>query len=235
MTISVVVPVRHDSRAALAVKRLRDFAKRQELDIELITCGELSADLNPEADQHVQVVPALKGRCVREGVLASHGTYIIVLDADLPIEDEDICNLLTATTRAELVIGDRRGSGSSQRPLARRIASIGYKALVGCLFGVRKLDVQSGAKGFQAASARHLFIAQTIRGLAYDLEVVLNARDEGMCIEQIPVTWCHKDSTISLWKAIPGVLIEVMALRVRRWWIRIRPSHLSSFMQFSKL
>jgi dolichyl-phosphate beta-glucosyltransferase len=219
----------------LAVQRLRDFANRQGLDAELITCGELSPGLDPEADRHVQVVPTLKGRCVREGVLASHGAYIIVLDADVPIEDEDICDLLTATTRSEVVIGDRRGGRSMRRPLARRVASIGYKVLVGCLFGVRKLDVQSGAKGFQATSARHLFIAQTVRGLAYDLEVVLNARDEGMCIEQIPVSWSHTDSTISLWKAVPGMLFEVLALRARRWWNRLKPSQFSSFMQFNKV
>jgi glycosyltransferase involved in cell wall biosynthesis len=197
---------------------------------EIVTCGETDSH-EEEGDQHVLVTPALKGVCVRTGVRASRGSAVVVLDADLPISDSDIKRLLSETRAHDVVLGSRLGSQATDRsrPLSRRIASRVFRLVVAWVFNLKGFDTQCGAKAFRSSAVKALFVSPVIDGLAYDLEVVLRARDLGMDIAHVPVAWVHYKSTISLWSAAPQMMTEMARL-----WLRRRASTIRADRQPNK-
>jgi hypothetical protein len=86
--LSFVIPVRRDDRVTGTVRRLQAWAVANRLAIELVIIGEQGARGVPPGVTWIERRPARKGRCVRDGVLASHGEVVLVADADLPVADD---------------------------------------------------------------------------------------------------------------------------------------------------
>jgi hypothetical protein len=59
--------------------------------------------------------------------------------------------------------------------------------------GIR--DTQCGFKCFRADVAEDLFQQQTIKGWAFDVEVLFLARQQGITIFEIPINWYYRDET----------------------------------------
>jgi dolichyl-phosphate beta-glucosyltransferase len=52
-------------------------------------------------------------------------------------------------------------------------------------------DTQCGFKLFRGPVARSLFDRATINRFAFDVEILALARQEGLSIQEVPVTWCN--------------------------------------------
>jgi hypothetical protein len=225
MKLSFILPVYRDKRAQGAVIRLRALITTQGWNAEIITCGDLTDTPPADSDLHIHRAPASKGGCVRTGVFASTGDTVIILDADIPTSARDLTAVIDASQAAEFVLGCRIFRSSDSRPLLRRCATATYRGILSRVFGIGDFDVQCGLKALQATLAHQLFAYQRISGLAYDLEILLAALDNGVEVAQVPVTWQDQDSTISLTTAVPGMVREVADLYLHRSRIRKRLIH----------
>jgi glycosyltransferase involved in cell wall biosynthesis len=214
--ISFVIPVRRDYRVVKCVSELLSYASVESLHTEIIVCGELDSGKLNKNTRFMKVVPADKGRCVKQGVLASNGEFIIVCDADFPVLPGDITNLLENLTNADVSLGNRYLPESHFiiiPPLHRRIISTVFRFLVSLLFGMKNFDTQCGIKAFKRSAALTLFTNQIFTSLVYDVQIILFALQQKMQITQVPVHWKSSASTtINLWTGMPLALIDLFRL-----------------------
>jgi Glycosyl transferase family 2 len=132
-----------------------------------------------------------KGAAVRAGVAASRGQMIVFMDADLATDLADLNPLLAALRDSDVAIGSRSMPGAILWHTTRRRSLLGgnFNRLVRRVSGLPMRDTQCGFKGFRAPTAHLLFHLSVIDGFAFDVEVLLLARQLGCSITEVPVHW----------------------------------------------
>ncbi len=217
--VSIVIPVYNESeRIARSLEAVADFLDRSVIDAEVIVADDGSTDETRAIvaalagrfrDLRVLALPhGGKARAVLAGLAEATKPVIGFMDADLATP---LPNLHVALDRlasgADVAIGSREGSGSS------RIGEPGYRHVMGRVFNglVRSLllpgihDTQCGFK-FMTRDARdrilplvHLYRGdETVtapRVTAFDVELLYVARQLGMCVSVLPVTWEYGSSS----------------------------------------
>lgn len=194
---------------------MRSWAIERDIDAEFIVSGELLPGQVLEGAKVLSIVPALKGRCVREGVFASKGDPVLVCDADMPVAVADLDALLKRVAGADMAVGQR--SPGAGRGWARRVASTVFRTLARAMVDLpRDADPQCGTKVYRRAAARRVFARQTVEGLAYEVEVMRRAYRMGLRVVNVPVHWRSESSIVSLWRDAPRMLVDL--LRVAAMW-----------------
>jgi hypothetical protein len=214
----VIIPVKFDVRVVPTVRRLHAFARTRGLAIEVLVCGALPAGVVSELPAvFVPVIPARKGACVRNGIVAANARTLLVCDADLPVSDDDLDRLLAASTVSPVVFASRTGMRTAVTGTSRfRMISSGlYRFLASALFGLR-LDAQCGVKVFRREIARKLTIMQRLNGLLYDTEIALNCRSLNIAVTEVSVS-IHNDehSVINALEACVEVVVGLGILWFR--------------------
>ena len=191
---SLVLPVYNGERylADTFGALLEFFAPRRPLDIVVVNDGSrdsTAAIVRQWASTHPQIRLLQhasnrgKGAAVRTGVLASGGALIGFCDVDLPVPVEHIEQLFrTLEEGAEIVIASRALSQSVLvvPPSAlRHLLSRSFNRIVRALFALPFHDTQCGLKGFRQAAAREVFSQALVDGFAFDVELLLLARELG--------------------------------------------------------
>ncbi|MBD0328882.1 MAG: glycosyltransferase [Thermoleophilia bacterium] len=132
-----------------------------------------------------------KGHAVRTGLVATKGSIVGFIDADLELHPAALPRFVAAVRerRLDAAIGSKRHPESSvSYPTHRRVYSWLYQQLVRVLFRLDVRDTQVGIKMFRRelvdAVAPHLLVKR----YAFDLELLAVARDFGFTrIEEEPV------------------------------------------------
>ncbi|MGB9886799.1 MAG: dolichyl-phosphate beta-glucosyltransferase [Moorellales bacterium] len=161
-----------------------------------------------------------KGAAVRAGALAAQGDKIAVVDADLAVPPEFLKRLFALLDGADVVLGSRRHPESvipvPQPPLRRACGRL-FGLAVRVLTGLEFSDTQCGFKGFTRRAAGLIFSRLEAAGFAFDVEVLLLARELGLRVLEMPVAWRDGDgSSVSLRKGVAafGELARI-AIRYR--------------------
>jgi dolichyl-phosphate beta-glucosyltransferase len=86
------------------------------------------------------------------------------------------------------------------------------------LLGIRGLaDTQCGFKLLDGAVARSLAAELTVDGFAYDVELLLLARRNGLAIREVGVVWVNSpESKVSPVRSSLAMLRDVLGLKLRR-------------------
>ncbi|MGH9103313.1 MAG: glycosyltransferase, partial [Acidimicrobiales bacterium] len=202
--LEVIVPVLNEERRiGCTIEAVAGYLGRQPYVAALVVVDNGSVDRTAEvvveagADSPVPIhlincANRGKGAAVRRGVLSSHSTFLGFCDADLaaPIEMLDfVWPLLQGG--APIVIGSRRCRGASwhrNRTLTRRIGSYGFN-LISCSLIRGVSDTQCGFKFFEGEVARRLFATTRTAGFSFDVEILAQARADGLSILEVPVVW----------------------------------------------
>jgi dolichyl-phosphate beta-glucosyltransferase len=143
-----------------------------------------------------------KGAAVRSGIQAATGDFFLFLDADLATHPSEFEKFLPVLQQADIVIGSRTARGSviaRQQPVYRvLLGKIFNRLVVRWYLGLPFFDTQCGFKVFQR-KAKPLFDDLTSRGWAFDVELLLRARQAGLRIAEVPVEWRHgRESRVRL-------------------------------------
>jgi dolichyl-phosphate beta-glucosyltransferase len=227
--LSIVIPAYNESRRILpTLGRLYDYLSNQPYGWEIIVVSNGCTD-NTEAvvQQAAGDIPNLrlisvaergKGIASRTGALAAIGDVVFLCDADLSMPPENLAAFIDMMRSADVIAGSREGPGAKRfdEPWHRHFMGRVFNFLVQ-LLAVRGInDTQCGFKAFSRQAADHLFRQQTLKGFAFDVELLYLARRAGYTVRELPIDWYFDPDT----RVRPGVdtlnmLGELVMIRLR--------------------
>lgn len=232
-TVSIVLPCYNGARYIEdSLGRLHRFLEARADEIgtfETILVDDGSSDGTPEIV--VRSFPEVmlfrhtanqgKGAAVRRGMLEAKGEYRIFIDADLPYDLDVLPKMLEylRVKEFDLCIGSRSKEAAREafrrRPL-RRFASWCFTLLISRIVVTGVRDTQCGFKAFRGEVADYLFSQSTIKGFAFDVEILYLAFKNEMDIKRLPVVWVTDDhSTVSVFRDGSVMLYNVLTLPVK--------------------
>jgi dolichyl-phosphate beta-glucosyltransferase len=232
--LSVVIPAyNEEARIGLTLSRTIQFLRARGLSHEVLVVDDGSSDGTVNVVEGVaQGSPDIrvvrqprnrgKGAAVRRGVEEARGEYILFMDADLATPIEELENLLVhARNGVDVAIGSRGLAESDIRrhqPRLRELMGRGFNLIVRSLLLGGFHDTQCGFKLFTRAAAKDLFGRQLLDGFAFDVEVLLLAKESGYRIREVPVVWYHaENSKVSPLADATKMFSDLVMLKVQRF------------------
>ena len=236
MRLTLVIPVyREHRRLQESIRQIADFIASEErvaVDALFVDDGSpddsaaiINALITDRDDPQMRLlrypVNQGKGHAVKTGVLAAEGDLILMSDADLSTPLGDWPKLKAALDAgADIACGSRAVQGAhigKPPPLHRRLLSRLFSMLVH-MAGVRGIrDTQCGFKLFRAEAAKAVFGRLRIKRFAFDVEMIVVARDMGYKVEEVPVNWDYRGhSTVRVFSSGSRMLLDVFLLAMRR-------------------
>jgi glycosyltransferase involved in cell wall biosynthesis len=160
-----------------------------------------------------------KGGAVKAGLVAARGAYRFMCDADLSMVPDDIARFLPPEAcEFDLAIAVREGAS------ARRFHEPTYRHLMGRVFNraVQWLalpgieDSQCGFKMFTASAVEAIFPRTHVDGWAFDIEVLVVAREQQLRIIEVPIDWHYREhSQVAMLRDSIGMLRDLLAISAR--------------------
>ena len=173
-----------------------------------------------------------KAHSVIAGLMAAQGRHVMFMDMDLATSLDHIDELVEALeSSADVVIASREAKGAVRlaSPWSRRFLAKVFNLLIQALLLPGYWDTQCGFKGFRKEVAQDIIHSLVVfnggpatsgpRVTAFDLELLVIARERGYRIRQLPVTWRHvRTRRVNLIQESLLMLRELLAV----WWARFR-------------
>jgi glycosyltransferase involved in cell wall biosynthesis len=236
---SLVIPAHNEAaRLPRTVAALEAFVVAGGHDVEVILVDDGSSDgTGAVIDQAATRLPwvvserlavnAGKGAAIAAGVRRATRGAVVFCDADLAYPLQDALGLLALLEGgADVAVGVRdhrvvaRGPRGEYSPL-RRAATVAFGLLVRGVLGLPDADTQCGLKAFRREAAERLFDALTVRGFAFDVELLALARRWGLTIARLPVQMAphhvdSHDSSVRVVRDGARMAADVLRLRARR-------------------
>lgn len=233
VSLSVVIPAYNEQdRIVATLRRTLEYLEQRHPDSEVLVVDDGSSDETGDRVQDVAAEePRLslvrladnrgKGAAVRTGVLDARGERILFMDADLATPIEELEKLEPFLDQGyDVAIGSRGLAASDIRkrqPFPRELMGRTFNVIVRSLLLGGFRDTQCGFKLFTRDAARDLFGAQTLDGFAFDVEVLLLAKDRGYRIREVPVVWYHApNSKVSPITDASRMFADLLRLRAKR-------------------
>ncbi len=163
-----------------------------------------------------------RGRALREAWNRVEGDVYLYLDVDMATDLEKFDafrKLVQLPERYDMVTGSRYVQGSvTNRPVLRRLTSIGYNTLVRILFGTGVHDHQCGFKSFSKPLVRMLSKEARSDSWFWDTEVIVLAKKLGFSVTEIPIYWTEqKGKSTPLRRLIKDLWIHGAGLVALTW------------------
>jgi dolichyl-phosphate beta-glucosyltransferase len=229
--LSVIVPAyNEEKRLSASLPVILEYLAAQPYTWEVIVVDDGSSDRTSEvaaaiAGEHpVRIVRNNpnqgKGASIRRGMLEATGEWRLFSDADLSTPIEELGKFWQFTAEGyDVVIGSRALPESElavRQPASRELAGRVFNAAVQTLLVRGLLDTQCGFKLFSARAAQAIFPQQSLKGFAFDVEILMLARKLGFRIKEAPVRWIDSpESKVSTWRGLMG-FVDLAKLRLKR-------------------
>ncbi len=232
-SLTIVIPAyNEEARIDESLRRVAAFLDRSKRSAEVIVVDDGSSDDTASKVERVAADdPRIgllrlprnrgKGAAVRTGMLAASGNHVLFSDADLSTPLSELARLEAKLEQGfDIAIGSRglRESDIQERqPFYREAMGRTFNRIVRSVLLDGFSDTQCGFKLFPRRVARRLFGFQEIDGFAFDVEVLLLAKDLGYSIAEVPVEWYHApNSKVSPITDSSRMLSDLLWLRGRR-------------------
>ena len=190
------------------------FCKEREWDFDLIFAEDGSTDNSASIvnryityDDRIKMVntPTRQGK---GGAIISAALNfpikecVAYMDVDLAADPCELEKLIGYLEHNDIVLGSRLLSDDSvkiRRPFYRAVLSHFYSRLFRTLFRNSIHDPQCGLKVFRREIVPKLVENITVKGFAFDTQLIVTAFTQGLRVKEVPVNWTHgKFSKISV-------------------------------------
>ena len=207
--LSLIIPAHNEAnRLEEALQKVEGFIRQQDYSVEVILVENASSDATVEIARNCQLrLPHLrllcleqpgKGNAVREGMLAARGAYRFMADTDFSMPIDEINRFFPyLEAGADIAIGSREAPGAQRigEPYQRHLVGRVFNTLVRWLVLPGVQDTQCGFKCFTAAAAEAVFPKQTLEGWSFDVEILVIARELGLKVQEVPITWVYAEGS----------------------------------------
>jgi dolichyl-phosphate beta-glucosyltransferase len=231
-TYSIVIPAyNEEGRIGATLERtLAFFADRPEQLVEILVVDDGSVDGTVsliEAWQEESPLIRLlrheknmgKGWAVRTGMLAAEGECVLFMDADGSTDIGELDGLTAALNDGtDIAIGSRDLAASEIRqhqPFVREMMGKAFSMIARYLAIPGIADTTCGFKLFRKPVVAPLFERQTVRGWAYDVEILYLAMRMNYRVAEVPVHWTDSpDSRVNLVGVVLPTLRDLIWIRL---------------------
>ena len=195
--VSVVIPCRNEQNTiGDCVRAVRDVARREGYDAEIIVCDNASEDETAararESGATVvsQPIRGYGAACLR-GMEAARGDFVVLVDGD-GTYDLGTLNRFVEPLRAgyEMVLGTRRNGTmlpGAMRGRHRHVLEPLQAHLFRRAFGLRVSDVRCGMRSIRRDAIGRLSLGAV--GVEFASEMVMEAGRAGLSMVEVPVVF----------------------------------------------
>ena len=197
MRVSVIVPVFNEEATVGAVL---EALEHLELDHEVIVVDDGSTDGTPSVLERwagrgshrlIRAEHRGKGAAVRAALPHVRGEVVVIQDADLEYDPEDIPNLVAPITRgvADVVYGTRLTGGRPQRAhlFWHRVGNRLLALLTNVLYNTTLSDIETGYKAFRSDVLLSLDLRQD--GFGIEAEVTAKVLKRRLRLYEHPIAY----------------------------------------------
>jgi len=214
-SISIIIPISNEEkRVEACVRRMLRFCQEKEWDFELIFAEDGSTDNSASivkryavSDHRIKMIN-ISTRQGKGGAIISTALNFPIkecmayMDVDLAGGPSELEKLIGFLGNNDIVLGSRLLRDDSvkvRRPFYRAILSHLYSRLFRTLFRNSIHDPQCGLKVFRRDIISKLLENITVKGFAFDSQLIITAYAQGLRVKEVPINWSHgKFSKISL-------------------------------------
>ena len=198
-SVSVVIPAYNEEATVLGVaRRVLAQAHVDELiivnDYSRDATGKIADEL-ARLESRVKVVHHASNRgkteAVKTGLALTTGDIVVIQDADLEYDPEEIGDLIAPILdgQADVVYGSRFLVRRAARVLYfyHYLANKGITFLSNLFTNVNMTDVQTGCKAFRGDIIRNMVIVSS--GFGFEIEVTAKASKLGCAMYEVPISY----------------------------------------------
>ncbi len=196
MMLSVVIPVFNEKAT---IEKLVSLVRAVPVDKEIIIVDDGSCDGTCEVLKSKCQAPDTrlflcahnegKGSAVRIGIKEAKGEYLIIQDADLEYNPQDIPSLIEKIQEpgCEIVYGSRFKSGERVTSIWHQAVNVFLTQLCNVLYGSRLTDMETCYKLFKTSFVKSL----PLESHGFEIEVELTAKTlkTKRSIREVPISY----------------------------------------------
>jgi dolichyl-phosphate beta-glucosyltransferase len=207
-SLSVIIPAyNEEARLVSTVRDAHAFLIAQDYDAEILVVNDGSRDgtlgVATALERSLALLRVLtyptnrgKGYAVRTGVLAARRSAILFSDADQSTPIDQIEQLWPWYDQGHDIVMCSRHLFESkhlvQQSIHRQLMGKAFHAVISLVGAGGFCDTQCGFKLFRAKVAKRIFKDLHTMGFAFDVEILIRAREMGYRIAEVPVIWKDK-------------------------------------------
>jgi dolichyl-phosphate beta-glucosyltransferase len=234
--LSVVIPSFNEgAKIGAFLREVQTYLKQQHFRTEIVVVDDASTDSTYDVLRRFSEFHPIrilrnstnsgKGYSVKEGVMASRGRFLLVVDADRAYAISSLNDLLTPLLggKYDIAVGNRRMNSSRFVLSPRFLPYVYFRHLLGEIFNIFTrmvvlkgfTDTQCGFKCFSRKAAVDIFGLQRITGFCFDVEVLFLAAKRGYRCVEVPVTFYYngEPSSIRLFPDALHFLLDLVRIR----------------------
>jgi dolichol-phosphate mannosyltransferase len=231
--VLVIIPTYNEIDSLPSIlKRVRSAVPEAEIlvvdDNSPDGTGEFARDRSQE-DSQIHVIHRLGkdglGAAYLSGfawALQNGFDVIVEMDADGSHQPEQLPDILSALTDADLVLGSRwiAGGGTQNWSRSREVLSRGGNTYTRLMLGLSVHDSTGGYRAFKADTLRSLNLDEVAsQGYCFQVDLAWRAAQRGMVIREVPITFVEREAGVS--KMNRKIVTEAL-WRVTMWGIARR-------------
>lgn len=216
--LSLIIPAyNEEKRLPDTLTRIAEYMALRDFSYELVVVDDGSRDKTRQvvtnfAATHPWVRLAFyndeagrplnrgKGYAVRHGIASAVGRDILFSDADLSTPIEEMEKLLPPISRGDcdIAIASRALPESNltvHQPWYRERMGRIFNSIVRRIIDTPFADTQCGFKAFRGVAAKKIFGMARVDGFGFDTEILFLAAKLKLRVQELPVTWNHRDDS----------------------------------------
>lgn len=232
--ISVVIPCFNEEKTIQKnLTKIYNYLKNYWDNFEIIVVNDGSTDgtlkkiKKIQEELHLRVIDNRvnegKGKVVKQGILESACEIIMFLDADLGIPIEELQKFVSELDNGyDIIIASRFVPGLYiKKPVLwhRRFMEKVFRLLrIFIISDLEIKDTQCGFKVFRREAAMKIFSKVTVKGFAFDAEVMFIANKMKYKIKELPITLQNPpNSHIRLIRDPLNMVWDLLKIRINNW------------------
>ena len=226
--LSIIVPAYNEEVLINKnIKEIFDTLKSRNLNFEIIVVNDGSKDktldeLKKLKLKNLKIVSYKKnkgkGNAIKEGFNYVKGDIVTFIDSDLDLHPKQIFKFFDYLENADIVVGSKNHPKSKlDFPFHRKILSKLFQTYVRLLFMMNVTDTQVGLKFIKTSCLKRILPKVTIKGFAFDLELLVAANVLKYKIAEAPVVITYKrgGGNITVF-TIPKMFIDALKIFYRK-------------------
>lgn len=221
--ISIIIPCFNEEKViSQNIQKIYNFFEDKEYVFEIVVINNASTDntlkvlIETDKNYKIKILNEDrqgKGNAVKLGLLNSKYNNILILDADLSTDINELKDEWLKLKNS-LLIGSRALGEEIDTPKIRRLSGLILNKIIRLFFDIQVKDTQCGFKFIAYENISSLANDLSIEGFMYDLDLITLCKKLSIDIKEIPIKYIfNKNSSVSLIKDPLVMLFEMLKIR----------------------